>query len=255
MANSEFRLSINQSDKHIEDVIDARKKIGQYDVYRLPTVPVISQNSLYRSAYSTPATGINEEGRQTFLEDGAMWVNEGDLCNCPGEPGIINIGPTDSEITVVRVKREGLQYKSDENKWNLNDDAVPGDGTHLGESPSLVNLVTLVGQPLQTFGNSSTINSNNNNNKISEYNEYLVPLSSWDPCDHPYNLPDIFLSHNRNCREELNVSKLRVIKPPNIPGKRPGLAGRLSNFLRKRCIRKSKTSVNDVSPETFKPMD
>ncbi|KAJ8933653.1 hypothetical protein NQ318_019298 [Aromia moschata] len=71
---------------------------------------------------------------------------------------------TDSEITVVRVKCRKRPAKGRQSKWDMNDIAIPGDGCHLSDSPSMVNLVTLVGYSVPCEGE-----------------EYLVPLSSWEP--------------------------------------------------------------------------
>ncbi|KAK4878910.1 hypothetical protein RN001_007056 [Aquatica leii] len=162
MAHLNFEISKNSTDKQIEDVIDARKKSGQYNIY---ANNLIFQN---RRPISAPTNLISKESLHSLAND--MSIINDDLYNFPLE----RIGPTDSEVTVVRVKQKGMQFRNDENKWNLNDDAVPGDGTHLGESPSLVNLVTLVDR---------SIHCGRENDECSEY---LIPLSSWEPIDNPY---------------------------------------------------------------------
>lgn len=145
--------AINTNFKQIEDVIDARKRLGQYNVYKHGNVLNIKRG--FCSTFQNP-TDVN----RTVVK-----FDETSLVSTPG-----NIRHTDSEITIVRIKcRESSSARKNHklnNKWNMmNDIAIPGDGTHLAESPSMVNLATLVSQNLQCEGDD----------------EYLVPLSSWDP--------------------------------------------------------------------------
>lgn len=253
MVESEMRLSF-ENDKQIEDVINARKKAGQYDV-------CLQSNTITcRHAYSAPSAGIS--GNKSIHLDDTVWMSDGELNNYPFNRDTFNIGPTDSEITVVRVKREGLQFKMSQNNWDLHDEAIPGDGTHLGESPSLVNLVTLVGQ-------STT--------STSERNEYLVPLSSWDPCDKPQeylgiqsaveadcttyqvvessqnltlvpeNASEMLVNEFKKCNvKQENVNReLHIIKAPDqVTIHSENLAGRILRFLRKSFLRKRTTALS-----------
>lgn len=252
MVESEMRISF-ENDKQIEDVINARKKAGQYNV-------CLQSNTITacRHAYSAPSAGITGD-KNVHLDD-TVWMSDGELNNFPFNRDTFNIGPTDSEITVVRVKREGLQFKMSQNNWDLHDEAIPGDGTHLGESPSLVNLVTLVRQ-------STT--------STCERNEYLVPLSSWDPCDKPQEFLGIQSGVEADCttfqlsensqnfapekpsgtsvnecnkcseeREKINP-ELHVIKAPDqVTTRSENLAGRILRFLRKSCLRKRPTALS-----------
>lgn len=190
MIESEMPSFYDESDKQIEDVIDARKKAGEYDIISLqPNI------NTCRYAYSAPATGIIDY--ENVHHDDTVWMSSGEMNNNYffNRDTFNNIGPTDSEITVVRVKREGLQFKISQNNWDMHDEAIPGDGTHLGESPSLVNLVTLVRQSAST----STV----------DRSEYLVPLSSWDPCDKPRELASI------ESRLEADCSAIHHINGPH----------------------------------------
>lgn len=144
--------AVNTNFKQIEDIIDARKRLGQYNVYKHGNALNIKRG--FCSTFQNP-TDVN----RTVVK-----FDETSLVPTPG-----NIRHTDSEITIVRIKcrgSSGARKSHKPNKWNLmNDIAVPGDGTHLAESPSMVNLATLVSQNFQCEGDD----------------EYLVPLSSWDP--------------------------------------------------------------------------
>lgn len=176
-------------------------------------------------------------------DESAMWNTEGDL-NSDRDSNVINIGPTDSEITVVRVKRESLQMKESENNWDMHDKAIPGDGTHLGESPSLVNLVTLV---------NSSKESLNANNSAGQNVEYMVPLSSWDPLDETPEILNVesdtsnSFSLNTIPSEETRAAEtsqnVEIIKSPADDGKisNLNLAGKLTVFFRK-CFKKHKRS-------------
>lgn len=252
---TDSNIGAKNADKQIEDVIDARKKKGQYDVCTQ------SQNTITcRFAYSAPSASVTDE--RTVRFDEPLWMKDGELNNCSVDSNVaLNIGPTDSEITVVRVKREGMQFKLNHiNNWDMHDEAIPGDGTHLGESPSMVNLVTLVRHSLQSIHPSTY-----------EGNEYLVPLSSWDPSDKPHDLPIIYSDIEANptvepiC-QQLNLycnplsadqsktpipkkNELQIIKAPEqILPSRLTIGGKISHFLRKHCLRKNK-EVALVSPK------
>lgn len=145
--------------KEIEDIIDAQKRLGQYNVYHTNKTPtskcVFSNNSSDR-----PQT-------VKFNEVSFMLSDQESL------PGSSEIKYTDSEITIVKVKCNSDVFKKTLSTWDMNDIAIPGDGSHLGESPSLVNLATLVTQNVQCEGDD----------------EYLVPISSWDPVTKEDDLP------------------------------------------------------------------
>lgn len=255
---NDSKIDTTDNDKQIEDVIDARKKKGQYDVCTQ------SQNTITcRFAYSAPSASITDE--RTVRFDEPLWMKDGELNNCSVDSNLaLNIGPTDSEITVVRVKREGMQFKlNHNNNWDMHDEAIPGDGTHLGESPSMVNLVTLVRHSLQSIHPSTY-----------EGNEYLVPLSSWDPSDKPHELPIIYSEIEANptlepISQELNfycnpvgadetkaqsISKkreLHVIKAPEqILSSKLNIGGKITHFLKKYCLRKNKEVVLVSSRES-----
>ncbi|KAH0815982.1 hypothetical protein GEV33_006811 [Tenebrio molitor] len=198
--------------KQIDDIIDARKKLGQYNVCKQPT-PIN-----YRYAYSSAATTSDKFIR---FDDATMLANEGDFLNSS------DIKSTDSEITIVRVRCDGLAYKRRPSKWDMHDIAIPGDGSHLGESPSMVNLATLVQQN----------------------DEYLVPLSSWDPyCktddagESAYAcLNKIEKVSDEDCSTTSQFSEENSLSSKNSTNsRRPSLAGRISKFLRRHC-KKSKT--------------
>ncbi|KAB0798283.1 hypothetical protein PPYR_09276 [Photinus pyralis] len=133
--------------KHIEDVIDARKKLSNFDTY---------ENPPKRRPLSAPVASISKKSSYCLLHDTTNWSNEADL------------EPSDSEVTIIRIKKRGLRNRTLENKWNLKDQAIPGDGTHFARSPSLINLVTLVRRGCGNANESCT-------------QEYMVPLSSWEP--------------------------------------------------------------------------
>ncbi|RZB39170.1 hypothetical protein BDFB_012067 [Asbolus verrucosus] len=210
--------------KQIDDIIDARKKLGQYNVNKQQS-PIN-----YRYAYSSAATPATSDKFIRF-DDATMLINEGDYLNNNSD-----IKPTDSEITIVRVRCDGLSFKRRPSKWDMHDIAIPGDGSHLGESPSMVNLATLVQQN----------------------DEYLVPLSSWDPY---YNKSDdenasACLKLEKVSDEDVSCSSVSQISEENslslesknsANSRRPSLAGRISKFLRRHCKR-SKTL-----PEPYQP--
>lgn len=199
--------------KEIEDIIDVRKKLGQYDVYKAAPV-----NNRY--TYSNPATTSDKFIR---FDDSTMLANEGDSLNNNSE-----VKRTDSEITVVRVRCDGMKRRA--SKWDMHDIAVPGDGSHLGESPSMVNLATLVQQN----------------------DEYLVPLSSWDPyykSDEGAIDRTVNYVCNSNKEGDFNVGTLVELDSQvsedytvesDVKNMKPSLAGRISKFLKKHC-KKTKT--------------
>lgn len=214
MFDMEFQASFCDNFKQIEDIIDSRKQLGLYNIPKT-------------------TTGTNFRSRGTVLDlrsfriEESISATEGDSLNNS------SIKQTDSEITVVRVKCQEIPSKRNRNnKWDMKDIAVPGDGTHLAESPSLVNLVTLVGD-----------------NKPFEGEEYLVPLSSWEPS---YKYEE--KSTEMRCHSDSKVNKtsnrlenegndLKNEKSDIVCG-RAKWAGRLSKFIRKHC---TKTKTVDES--------
>ncbi|GJQ84085.1 hypothetical protein Trydic_g12063 [Trypoxylus dichotomus] len=227
--------------KQIEDIIDARKRNGEYN-FLFNRSKYSTSQSTCRYAYSTPRGFL--EDKLMIPDESAMWNIEGDL-NSDRDGNVISIGPTDSEITVVRVKRESLQLKESENNWDMHDKAIPGDGTHLGESPSLVNLVTLV---------RSSKESLNTNNNAGEKVEYMVPLSSWDPLDETPEILQVDSDTTNSVSIEsaqsddevapTNKTQVQNVEIIKSPGKanHSNFAGRLSLFLRK-CFKKHKPSA------------
>lgn len=229
-----MKNGIALENKQIEDVIDARKRNGEYN-FLFNRGRYSNPQSTGRYAYSAPTAHL--EDKLMIPDESAMWNVEGDR-----DGNFISIGPTDSEITVVRVKRESLQLKESENKWDMHDRAIPGDGTHLGESPSLVNLVTLVESSKESFST---------NNNTDENMEYMVPLSSWDPLDETPEILDIDSDVSRSISVESVVPSVlsggssrnfEVIKP--VKETRSNLAGRFASFLRK-CFKKEKSPNSD----------
>lgn len=206
--------------KQIDDIIDARKKLGQYNVSKQST-PIN-----YRYAYSSAATTSDKFIR---FEEPNMLITEGDFINPNSE-----LKSTDSEITIVRVRCDGLTFKRRPSKWDMHDIAIPGDGSHLGESPSMVNLATLVQQN----------------------DEYLVPLSSWDPYYKPEEPNETaaaacnasIKTEDEDCSttaSQNSEEKISLESKTSTNSRRPSLAGRISKFLRRHC-KKSKTL-----PETY----
>lgn len=217
--------STNGNFRQIEDIIDARKLLGQYNVYKQSIG--INFRYIYSSSAGSPTN------KNTNVEDTVV-LNERDTN--------MNLKQTDSEITIVRVRCDGINLKTRHNKWDMHDIAVPGDGSHLGESPSLVNLATLVGHNIPCEGE-----------------EYLVPLSSWDPflksedihtdlkCYSESNFDSATCSssvktENKNSTED-NINEqegnLGIDEIDLVFGRR-SWAGKISKFIRKHC-KKSKT--------------
>lgn len=200
MNDREFNPLFEENFKDIEDIIDSRKLLGQYNVQ--PTVHG-------RYAYSQPSHLSENMDR---YED-ALMLNEGDCINSS------NIKKTDSEITLVRVKISESTLKRRRSKWDMHDIAIPGDGSHLAESPSLVNLVTLVGDIIPCEGE-----------------EYLVPISSWDPYfkaeefnnRSQTNLNDQILEEAQNDMSEVKEEHIE-----NSVSRKPSWAGKISNFIKK----------------------
>lgn len=185
--------------KQIDDIIDDRKKLGQYNIGKQP-------NAInYRYHYSTSDKFIR------FDDDAAtpsMYPNEGDFLSSS------DVKNTDSEITLVRVRCDGPTYKRRPSTWSMNDIAVPGDGSHLAESPSLVNLATLVQQN----------------------DEYLVPLSSWDP----YCSDNVDAISNVTSKVSEGNTTISSRNSASSSRRRQSISERISNFLRRHC-KKSKT--------------
>lgn len=239
-----LNLLRSENFKQIEDIIDARKRLGQYNVYK-HTNP-LNLRSVY-SNFQNP-----QEINRTVVK-----FDEASLVSTDKEAQgveVENVRHTDSEITIVRMKRTGAVFKRKLNKWNMNDIAIPGDGTHLGESPSMVNLVTLVAQNFQCEGDD----------------EYLVPLSSWDPFTRNEDFQLDLIKSFSDSKLYEKISVRASYTDPNIPCRQENLdnivqtdddadsqtsqwnwAGKVSNYLRRHC-RKS-TPLGD--PETTEEDD
>ncbi|KAK9888724.1 hypothetical protein WA026_000950 [Henosepilachna vigintioctopunctata] len=189
--------------KQIEDIIDARKQMGYYNVYK-------NENS----KFSTPNTLVNPD-RYVRFED-TISQNE----------SASNLKLTDSEVTIVRVRCGETTFKRCPSKWDMQDVAIPGDGSHLGESPSLVNLATMV---IQFPMNISS----------AEGSEHLVPLSSWDPyykCEDCPRKPEVTDSESTNASFLKNTESLNSHDMGNNNiARRLGLTEKITKFLKKRC--------------------
>ncbi|KAL3282543.1 hypothetical protein HHI36_005723 [Cryptolaemus montrouzieri] len=196
--------------KQIEDIIDARKEQGYYNIYK-------NENS----RFSMPNAQGNPDRYVRF--DDSIYQSESSS----------NLKLTDSEVTIVRVRCGGTAFKRCQSKWDMQDIAIPGDGSHLGESPSLVNLATMVIQfPI---------------NLSSEGSEYLVPLSSWDPY---YKFEEISRKPEDNDSESINGSLEKTLRnseslnsrdTSNHSNRHIGIAEKITRFIRKRC-KKTKSS-------------
>lgn len=209
MFDKDFHSSFDANVKQIEDIIDSRKLLGHYNVPK-------------HNSYNFKSKGSAGQSRCLRFEESVL-ANEGDSLN----NSIIK--QTDSEITVVRIKCQDSPSKRNKiNKWDMHDIAIPGDGSHLAESPSLVNLVTLVGD-----------------SRPFECEEYLVPLSSWEPT---YKFEE--KSTEMRCYSDSRVyqssshgedlgNDLKNENSEMFCG-RSKWAGRISKFLRKHCT-KTKT--------------
>lgn len=180
-----------------------------------------------RYVYSAPSRFIEDR-----LPDCGSCNSEGDVNN---DLIMANVGQTDSEITVLRVRMESAHLKSRENNWTMKEDAIPGDGSHLGSSPSLVNLATFM-------VHNKSLKSDN----FCEGDEYLVPLSSWDPDDKPHDLQlesteESINSRSNNTECPLTETELKSSQNKhNKQTQRPSFAGKFRNFLKKHCTKKSK---------------
>ncbi|XP_023023509.2 uncharacterized protein isoform X2 [Leptinotarsa decemlineata] len=216
MIDPDFYPLMADNYKQIEDIIDSRKSLGQYNVNK-------QNNGInYRYAYSN-SSSTSDSNRYIRFEENVV-LNEGDSLNNS------NIKQTDSEITVMRVKCNDSSFKRRKSKWDMHDIAIPGDGSHLGESPSLVNLVTLVGDSIPFEGE-----------------EYLVPLSSWDP----YVKSEDFSTDVKYCSDsKLNEAEFSSKKinsrseqcqlkgnESDLIQRRGSWAGRISKFIRKHCTK------------------
>lgn len=210
-------MNLSENFKQIEDIIDSRKLLGLYNI------PKHRSEIKFKSKETTQYSGF-------FRHEESVLAHEGDNLNSS------TIKQTDSEITVVRVKcQENPSERHGNNKWDMHDIAIPGDGTHLAESPSLINLVTLVGDSMPF-----------------EHEEYLVPLSSWEPFykfEEKFNdlrcYSDSVVVQSSICAENMN-NELKNEKSDVICS-RTKWAGRISKFLRKHCSRKTKNTLGDLS--------
>ena len=165
-----------EKNKYIEKIIDKKKRNGE----------IIACYNVRRSvSYAPNHTHFTSEthSEDTAATQGvsAVWSHKDDLDSNGDETD-----QTESEVTVVKCKKLKLET------GNLE----PGDGTHMSDNPSLVNLVTLV-NPSE---NSAT------NGDCREHEEYFVPLSSWDPPENEY-VPDRVAMNGCSCED--NVLKVR----------------------------------------------
>lgn len=150
--------------REIESIIDDAKASGLYSLSNLNIENW--DESCQRTTDDTPIE-IESHENLLFYQPEKIIATKLSLSENTEEISVTKqtLVRSDSEVTVIRVKRN--KGTKPINKWEgIHDKAVPGDGTHLGDSPSLVNLVTYV---------SSTSNIK------KEAGEYLVPISSWDP--------------------------------------------------------------------------
>nr|CAH7722935.1 unnamed protein product [Callosobruchus chinensis] len=141
-SREETSATVDENCRDIEDIIDSRKLLGQYNALKN------SNGGNLRYAYSSSCAADKYDDTVAQLE---------------GDVGNADLKQTDSEITVIRVRCSDLSPRTCK---NINDSSIPGDGIHLGESNiSMVNLATLIGA-----GASHPMG----------IEEYLIPLSSWD---------------------------------------------------------------------------
>lgn len=205
MASSDIKAT---PERNIEDIIDSRKRNGQFDLYLPPSQKVLS----CRSASSEPIkTGILENCRQG-LED-AIWISD-------QSESSLSVFPTDSEVTVVRVKRHKTLR---DNQCRLNEEDLPGDGVHLIETASMINLVTLVGK----------------SSRFDALHEYLVPLSSWETSNKK-------LLEDKDRLQCLTTSTVHVVKQTSILNTCQNVGARLKKFIRKKCGLRMKKSLDTV---------
>lgn len=176
-------MNIN-SERHIEEVIEAGNQIGRYNYHLPPT----TRNLSCHLTCSEPIK-MTETSNHNLTET---------LSNSDSDSETLT--PTDSEVTVVRVKT-----LRNNNTKNSHLDLV-GDGRHLVESLSLINLVTLVvAKP----------------NEI----EVFVPLSSWEP------------NFNRSKLDDATaISEVKLIKTRKNKGLSESFGMRLKNFVRRRFL-------------------
>lgn len=146
--------------RQIEDIIDIQKASGNYKfntrqvVFNIPTECDSNISTVSKSLESGLAEKrkckikikkLREKRKQSLIPDGITW-------------------PSDSDITVLRMK---LNTKSEVIKEN-NASTLPGDGLHLPDSSSMVNLATLMLESQTPSKHSLSLE------------EYLLPLSSWE---------------------------------------------------------------------------
>lgn len=176
-------MNIN-SERHIEEVIEAGNQIGQYN-YNLPAA---TKNLSCHVTCSEPIK-MTETNNHNLTEILSSSDSDSET-----------LTPTDSEVTVVRVKT----LRNNNTKTSHLD--LVGDGRHLVESLSLINLVTLVvAKP----------------NEI----EVFVPLSSWEPNFNRSKLDDA-----------IPASEDKLIKTRKNKGFPESLGMRLKNFVRRRFL-------------------
>lgn len=178
-------MNIN-SERHIEEVIEAGNQIGRYNY----NPPPATRNLSCHVTCSEPIK-MTETSIHNLIET---------LSNSDSDSETLT--PTDSEVTVVRVKT----LRNNNNTKNSHLDLVGGDGRHLVESLSLINLVTLV------VAKSNEI-------------EVFVPLSSWEP------------NFNRSKLDGATaISEDKLIKTRKNKGLSESFGMRLKHFVRRRFL-------------------
>lgn len=156
--------------KEIDSIIDEAKASGLYSIDKVGAdkVNIVTHNDDNffddHDWFDSNVSFYNESKTKSLMND---WESFPKL-QCVPKIELNSSPRSDSDVTIIRDRKQRTKLKKPtNNKWeNIHDKAVPGDGTHLAESPSLVNLVTFV-------------NSDTNIKKKAD--EYLVPISSWDP--------------------------------------------------------------------------
>lgn len=253
--------------KEIEDIIDARKKLGHYNVGKQLTKPIINYRHAYSSSSSSAVEVIETSDSKLTRRDDTMIINEGD---CNNHRNAMLMIRSDSELSLVSMKGGDGCFRRHPSNWNmLHDIAIPGDGSHLAESPSMVNLATFVRGP---------------QNVPCEGDEYLlVPLSCWDPyqnttttandTDNDYcsniiladggaisvvkqlDRDNITVVDNNIKSQDDDINELSRISSTAVGGiavikhgRRMNFAGRISKFIRKHW-RKTKTLPEEITKD------
>lgn len=148
----------NENIRKIEDIIDIQKANGNYSIRQIAfNLPSDNENiaatNLVKSLESGLSTSSSAKKKKKLKHKQNKILM----------PDVIS-WPSDSDITVLKMK-----LCLDENN-SLKDkiENIPGDGLHLPDSSSMVNLATLIKQSQPSSKNSMNLE------------EYLLPLSSWE---------------------------------------------------------------------------